>query len=1127
MKRKNRLFLSTAFIATLSLLAINSHTTIAPILNNDAIVRRADSSFLGLAPLNSVTLKATDDPSSILPLLPTTVKGYYSDGTSKDFNITWETPSSSQTSTAGTFLLAGSADVDGEAIDVTISITIVTLFDVFDPSVTVVVDTVSYELPSETYAIYSDGSTEKVAIEYDESLPSTTEKGDYQVSGHIPSLDDYPISATVHVIGVESLPSKNIADEASPSISFSNSYDDPAIFNDGAWDTKGLSNWEHREDVLKADEYFSGDLTFNEVKENITSVIVYYWTGESNCELPVNHKLEIDDGSGTFVQPEYTLKVGSTTTNSVTPYTYVFSSPISVKAVRANWNMSDSSGYQGGKWCNVSEIQVLTPSGEVSVSQDNTLEDVRVNGKSITNFDGFQSSHTTKVPYATTEVTIDYDLTSDKSYATVIPGAIDGEPYRIIVADEGMVRAPREYSIFVRRDNPLLKSVSLSLEGGVTSVKEGSTIPLVVEGTDEIGGEITSSQANVSYNLENLSGQAEVRGNELYCSSYGYVRLTATMTYNNTAISSSPLLITIEKSDQVVTPVSAEKTETKVISGGELTLPETVEVTMSDGSVRDYPVAWNSVPESFLESAGTFDVQGYVSGTTLLAECSVTVIGRDLVSYSSSLSAPVGSTPVLPSELPYYQDTEGNITYQSVVWDSSRFYNEFAALTEGQYVDAWYYFSNESNQWRTVRYYAVTGGTESVDYADRQNGYMIPASFASYSAEGSDMAFSDAKNASWISSSEDENPYIGFVFGDNGNVETREVNKAVIDFVTDGYDLPSDITVQYYSGSISSTDLDTNNFANVEDSTSDKLKLDDSGWRDVTNLSGTISEETILTFDSVTTSAIRILFEKDAAATLNVNDLSITGEVYEVQKTVPTLSSLNVTIGSETVDLLQGGELQDSYSVDYDGTSEIAITPIYATGDYGSYTILGDTGDNTIYLTLISEDGSETRTIAIHLNKPESEYKVIASVTQPTAINVESAKDSAALNLPSTVLVSYTDGTSEEVGVIFDTSSFSGKAGNYLFQGTIDRPLDASNPLNLKVVISVTVAKDYVSEPSEPTDPSDPSDPSDPEPNEPKDEGLGQGDIAAITLGTILGVILIAGGVYLVIRLVSKKKSTK
>ena len=64
-------------------------------------------------------------------------------------------------------------------------------------------------------------------------------------------------------------------------------------------------------------------------------------------------------------------------------------------------------------------------------------------------------------------------------------------------------------------------------------------------------------------------------------------------------------------------------------------------------------------------------------------------------------------------------------------------------------------------------------------------------------------------------------------------------------------------------------------------------------------------------------------------------------------------------------------------------------------------------------------------------------------------------------------------------------------------------------------------------DPNNPSEPSDPSDPSDPEPNEPKDEGLGQGDIAAITLGTILGVILIAGGVYLVIRLVSKKKSTK
>ena len=1052
-------------LGCLSLLAFrgtrsgNSKSSVPVRMRKNVAKRANQATFSALAPLAPVTLVATEDPSSFVSKLPSTVKGYYSDGTDKDFPVTWNTPTKEQTSKAGTFLLEGNVRVDTTSVKTSISITIKTVYSVGLPVQKVPVGS-TLNRPKQAAVVYSDGSYELRDAVWDKTtLPKTDKKGEFTVKGSVTSLAK-EFEAKVSVVGLESAPAKSISQEATASIDFVNSWDDKGILNDGKWDGKGLSNWETREDTNK-DGYYHASLSFSEAKADIVSVTVYYWTGESNCNVPKNQIIEIDtDGKGNFTEPEYDVQVGTKSANDVTPYTYVFKTPVSAKAVRLGWNNSDGSGNQNGTWSNISEIAVNVLSGEVPKSEENTLSRIKVNGVRVANYDAYQNSHTVSVPYATKEIKVEYEKADEAEYVQRIEGEAGKTSWKIVVFDEGRTRAPRTYEIFVNKDSPLLKSVSLSLAGNVDSLKEGEHVDLEVKGTDEIGGDVTSSRANVSYQLSNLTGQAEIKGKTLYGITSGYVEITATMDYNGTIVSSEKKKVAINPSDIKRIPVSVEKTSASFHTGETPSLPSTVNVTRDDRSVREYPVTWNVIPESRRQKTGKFQIQGMVTGTTLRAACDVSVIGSGRVTYGSKLSAKVGSVPSLPSKLPYSQDALGNLVYAPVSFDSTRFVNEFSALKAGEYATAWYQFSNEG--WNTIEYYAEEGGKDSTDYADRQNGYRIPASFASASGEGTDRAFSDGKSVAWKSTDDDPNPYIGFVFGNTGNTEKKEVNKAVLSFVTGEYSLPSSVKVQYYSGELTASDLDTTAFDKVEKSTSEKLKLSDSLWKDVSSQQGSIADKTTLTFDSVSTYAIRFLLTKDAGKNVSVNDLAIRGSLFEEQTTAPKLSKLNVRIGEKETNIYEEGK--DEYKVQYDGKSQISFTPVFADGEYGSYTVLGDTGDHVVRITLISADGKETKTIMVTLDRPESEYKTIASIEQPSSREVTKAKDGTELNLPSKVKVNYLDGTDEELGVTFDTSLYGGKKGRYTFQGTIDRPLNVTNPLSLTVSIQVDVKEDYPKE---------------------------------------------------------------
>ncbi len=1143
MKQKKAIRLSLLFLTGLTSvgMAMGSSNATPVVDGMVKTAKRAASTFLGLAPLDPITVQALSAPSELTSYLPTTVLGYYSDGSSQTFTITWDSATEEQVKTAGTFALNGKATYGEETHDVTIAVTVVVIEHIVTPRVLVYIeDPDNYELPRETLVIYTDGSTAMKKLDFTGvEKPTVTELGEKKVTGKLETGES--VECIIEGVGADALTNVNAAKGATGKFDFVNSYDNPDSMYNGNHTEKGISNWETRDQSTPETSgpqdgfyHVTGSMTS---AVEASSIIVYWWTGETNCELPSAYQLEIDDGSGTYQKVDIEAVVGEyDAQNYITPYHFNFGTKRMVKAWRLGWK---NPGL--GKWCNISEIEVMHPTGELTLSSEADLTDVKVNGVSIENFDGFQNSHTTKVAYDAEDVEIVATASSSAAMVYVQEGEIGGEPYRIHVLSQDFSQQ-RTYEIFVRRENAPIKEVTVSFGGDVENFRPGDSLPVTVTGTTATGETITSANADdFRYVVENLSGSAEMRGSNLVALTSGYVELSAQMTYGGATVTSKEIRVAIQREDTTLRALYVEKQEITIDPLVGYELPTTVKVHYEGDIVREQSVAWNPIPAKYLESANTFTIQGYVVGTTMIAELEVSVITTDDVRdhMTATFYGQVGTVPTLPSSFPATQKSDGTYTNEGVTWDSGRFAEEFPALEVGQSVQAWYYFNSQSNNWKYVNYVA-TEGEASMDYADRQNGYMIPASFTSTASTGeSSMAFSDAKGTTWSPAAEDENPYFGFIFGNAGNIQTKTVSDISLHFSSEA--LPAGLTVQYFTGSLANADLDTTNFSGVAtgETWESSALTNEANWKNVTAQSGTIAETTTLSFEKVETSAIRVLIDKGevAANEIGIDDLTATEKVYSVSSEAPELSAINVTTSTEeagsraTTNIYEAGK--DEYTIEYDGAGTPTIEAVLADGERGMILTLPEQGNNKVLITLISEDGKGSRIITVNIKRPASEIKSISSIQALEKVTVDSAKDAAALNLPTKVTVNYSDGTTGEVDVSFDTSSFVGKKGTYLFNGTLELPLEVMNDLNLIPQIQVEVLNDYVDtttpedpddKPNDPGDDNNPSDPGDNEPTAPEDKGgLQGGDIAAIILGVLLGLTIVGGLVYYFLVLRKKK----
>ncbi len=120
--------------------------------------------------------------------------------------------------------------------------------------------------------------------------------------------------------------------------------------------------------------------------------------------------------------------------------------------------------------------------------------------------------------------------------------------------------------------------------------------------------------------------------------------------------------------------VSAADVHVRTAVGTLPQLPGTVAVTYADGSVVENGVAWGAVDAAQVEQIGDFTVQGFVSGTTLVAQATVWVRGPDAVQINTiadtAVSTGVGTAPVLPATVTVQYNDGSQQSGIVVTWDA-------------------------------------------------------------------------------------------------------------------------------------------------------------------------------------------------------------------------------------------------------------------------------------------------------------------------------------------------------------------------------------------------------------------------------------------------------------------------
>ncbi|WP_182049561.1 Ig-like domain-containing protein [Changpingibacter yushuensis] len=120
-------------------------------------------------------------------------------------------------------------------------------------------------------------------------------------------------------------------------------------------------------------------------------------------------------------------------------------------------------------------------------------------------------------------------------------------------------------------------------------------------------------------------------------------------------------------------PVSVQSTNVRTSIGTEPALPNTVEVTYSDGSLVSRQVSWQEINANDLEREGNFDVYGSVAGTSILAKATVWVRATDAVQVNvidpTAVTTKVGVAPAMPQSVNVLYN-DGSRETVAVEWDA-------------------------------------------------------------------------------------------------------------------------------------------------------------------------------------------------------------------------------------------------------------------------------------------------------------------------------------------------------------------------------------------------------------------------------------------------------------------------
>jgi beta-galactosidase len=140
------------------------------------------------------------------------------------------------------------------------------------------------------------------------------------------------------------------------------------------------------------------------------------------------------------------------------------------------------------------------------------------------------------------------------------------------------------------------------------------------------------------------------------------------ITFTATSSGLLPATITLEASNATGSDLIAlAPAYLRVPLGVSPTLPATVVGIHADGSTEELPVTWDSLPAIITTYAGSYTVNGVVSGTNLTAQAAITIFkAAGVQGYSTAV--PVGTAPFLPPTVRVVY-SDGSDGFLPVTWE--------------------------------------------------------------------------------------------------------------------------------------------------------------------------------------------------------------------------------------------------------------------------------------------------------------------------------------------------------------------------------------------------------------------------------------------------------------------------
>ena len=503
------------------------------------------------------------------------------------------------------------------------------------------------ELPATVEVAYSDGSTEEVAVTWEDVDPADfAETGEIELSGTLEGIEGLTARATVTVTPAPETP-------AEPAIA-------GVVNPDGVTTVAGTAPELPATVEVRYDDKTSGSapVTWEEVDPADYAQPGTFTVGGTveGTDLPAEVTVTVEEAPAV---PEGVEDVAVTTQAGTAPElpatVEVTWSDGDVTEEAVVWEDLDPSDYAEdgtftveGALANVEGVRVVATVTVVETPAEPAIAGV-VNPDGVTTVAGTAP----ELP-ATVEVRYD-DKTSGS--APVTWEEVDPADYA----------QPGTFTV-----GGTVEGTDLPAEVTVT-VEEAPAVP---EGVEDVAvttqaGTAPELPATVEVTFDDgTAEQVDVAWAEIDPASYAHAG-TFTVEGSLEGIDGLKARATVTVEALKATSIAPSSVET--VAGTAPSLPQKVEVTWSDGSVTEESVAWEALDPTLYAQAGTFSVDGTVEGVSgLTATCTVNVAAPatpQSVDTPANVNTDAGVAPALPATVTV-RYSDGSTQQHKVTWEA-------------------------------------------------------------------------------------------------------------------------------------------------------------------------------------------------------------------------------------------------------------------------------------------------------------------------------------------------------------------------------------------------------------------------------------------------------------------------